>query len=236
MSLRRFVGSLLFDFSSNTSAPPTSNQIRLDAPPPYAAVTGVMVRYLTSDGIDAYWALMATDVGSQLVLQDKNDHTVYVELETTAAPVDRGSYIEIAARFTAGAGALANQGAVLGIFVPAGDVPFVPVPPVFEWISLDDAKMHLRILDTLHDADVAQKLALSCANIADYLKDWQPVAEWTTTTLPGPAKTATLLMLTHLYEHRGDDMTPSGAGGTPDEDVWAAIERVCARLRAPVIR
>lgn len=102
-------------------------------------------------------------------------------------------------------------------------------------ISLDDAKLHLRIRDTLHDADVTQKLELSVSVVSDYLKDFQPVETWDPVTIPQPARAAVLMMLTHLYEHRGDDMQPDGRGATPDADVWSAIDRVCARLRAPVI-
>lgn len=103
-------------------------------------------------------------------------------------------------------------------------------------VPLDAAKRHLRIVDDLHDQDVQQKLDLATAVIGDYLADWQPVDEWTTDTIPLMATAAILMMLTHLYEHRGDDMAPTASGATPDADVWAAIERVCARLRAPTVR
>lgn len=51
---------------------------------------------------------------------------------------------------------------------------------------------------------------------------------WTAETAPGDVKAATLLLLTHLYEHRGDDMRS-------DEATWKAIERLLARSRDPAL-
>lgn len=49
---------------------------------------------------------------------------------------------------------------------------------------------------------------------------------WTFATAPGQVKASVLLMLTHLYERRGDDMKT-------DEDVWQAIARLLMRSRDP---
>ena len=49
---------------------------------------------------------------------------------------------------------------------------------------------------------------------------------WTAQTAPLRVRAATLLMLTHLFEHRGDDMKA-------DDAVWKAIERLLARSRHP---
>lgn len=51
---------------------------------------------------------------------------------------------------------------------------------------------------------------------------------WTDVTVPGPIRSAILLMLTHLYERRGEDM------GT-DERLWQAIERLLMRSRDPAL-
>lgn len=50
--------------------------------------------------------------------------------------------------------------------------------------------------------------------------------EWTPDTVPLPVQAATLLMLTHLHEHRGDDQES-------DEMLWKAIERLVIRFRDP---
>lgn len=49
---------------------------------------------------------------------------------------------------------------------------------------------------------------------------------WDEVTAPGHVQSATLLMLTHLYEHRGDEMSP-------DAHLWLAIERLLMRARDP---
>jgi hypothetical protein len=51
---------------------------------------------------------------------------------------------------------------------------------------------------------------------------------WTTATVPGPVRSAVLLMLTHLFEHRGEDMVT-------DEDLWKALERLLMRFRDPAL-
>jgi Phage gp6-like head-tail connector protein len=101
-------------------------------------------------------------------------------------------------------------------------------------VDMADAKAHLRIRDADHDAEIALKLAHATDVILDYLKSGAD-PEWTAATVPKPVQAAVLIMLTHLYEHRGEDMTPSGAGGTPDADVWAAVDRLLARFRDPAV-
>lgn len=51
---------------------------------------------------------------------------------------------------------------------------------------------------------------------------------WTDTTVPGPVRSAILLMLTHLHELRGDDMKA-------DSDLWMAIDRLLCRFRDPAL-
>jgi hypothetical protein len=53
------------------------------------------------------------------------------------------------------------------------------------------------------------------------------IVEWTEVTVPGEVKSATLLLLTHMFEHR-DDLRP-------DEDVWLAIRRLLERSRDPAL-
>lgn len=53
-------------------------------------------------------------------------------------------------------------------------------------------------------------------------------ADWTTANVPKRVQSAVLLMLSHLYEHRGDDLKT-------DEDLWLAIERLLMRSRDPAL-
>jgi Phage gp6-like head-tail connector protein len=95
--------------------------------------------------------------------------------------------------------------------------------------TLAQAKAHLRLSAdaSANDADVELKLQQATAIIVDYLKD-RADAAWTPYTVPGPVQSATLLMLTHLYEHRGDE--PS-----TDDALWLAISRLLMRLRDPAV-
>jgi hypothetical protein len=52
---------------------------------------------------------------------------------------------------------------------------------------------------------------------------------WTELTAPVHVQAATLVMLSHLYEHRGDDMEKV------DEALWEAMGRLLARSRDPAL-
>lgn len=93
------------------------------------------------------------------------------------------------------------------------------------YILLEDAKAHLRVTDDNENADVQRKLTQSEAIILDYLKS-QADPAWDETTVPGQVVSATLLMLSHLYEHRGDDQKS-------DADLWESIRRLLERSRDP---
>jgi Phage gp6-like head-tail connector protein len=100
----------------------------------------------------------------------------------------------------------------------------VTLPPLW---TVDEAKVHLRITDTAADADVQQKLDAAQEAIVAYLTDAvEPT--WEATTAPKAVKHAVLLLLTHLYENRGDD-------GAADDQVWAAIGRLLALYRDPTL-
>jgi hypothetical protein len=52
---------------------------------------------------------------------------------------------------------------------------------------------------------------------------------WTEVTAPAHVQAATLVMLAHLYEHRGDDMEKT------DEALWEAMGRLLVRSRDPAL-
>lgn len=91
---RRHVAMFSYDFSAATTAPPTLNQVRLNAAAPYTAVTTIWLRLVTTDGRDMYYGLMGTDVGTLVRIQDQNDHTIMVSFTVTAPPIDAGAYVE----------------------------------------------------------------------------------------------------------------------------------------------
>jgi hypothetical protein len=101
------------------------------------------------------------------------------------------------------------------------------------WL-VDDVKPHLRIRDSDHDADITQKLEAAEEAIVAYLGAAADPT-WDADTAPLAVKHAVLILTTHLYEHRGDDMAPSTSGSTPDADVWLAIGRLLAMYRDPTL-
>ena len=97
-------------------------------------------------------------------------------------------------------------------------------------VTLKQAKDHLYITwpdGDSRDADVQLKLDQAEAVILKYLKT--PAAAWVSPeTVPGPVSAAILLMLTRLYEHRGDLQDA-------DADLWAAIDRLLKQFRDPAL-
>jgi hypothetical protein len=106
---------------------------------------------------------------------------------------------------------------------------WTPTDP--DLVTLATAKSHLRITDADHDTDVQQKLSAASASIRDYLKDRNDPT-WTPTTVPPWIESSVLLLLGHLYEHRGDEFGPSQSN---DEKVWNAIGMLCRRSTDPAL-
>ena len=101
-------------------------------------------------------------------------------------------------------------------------------------ISLDVAKVHLKIEDTDHDADVQLKLLAAEQAVLNYLKDTrsgEPRADWpwTAATLPFPVQAAMLVLLRYLYDaERGDEKSAED----PDK-VWIVIRNLVDFYRDP---
>lgn len=98
-------------------------------------------------------------------------------------------------------------------------------------VSLQEAKLHLRVTDAVAsvDMDIQSKLDQATAIILDYLGP-QADDTWTEDTVPGPVHTAILLQLAHLYAFRGDDLTDR-----VEDDLAPGVGRVLRRYRDPVV-
>jgi len=96
--------------------------------------------------------------------------------------------------------------------------------------SLDAAKRHLAITDPARDAEVQYTLEHASAIIFEYIGA-QADASWDETSAPATAQRATLEMLAHLWEHRGDDVAPD----QHDQKLWEGISLLCMRLRDPAV-
>ena len=88
-------GVFNYTFNTSTAEPPAAGQVRLNTAHPWTSVTKLWMRFVSADGQDLYWGIMPIPVGATMLLQDKDDHTLYALLTTTGAPIDKGLYAEI---------------------------------------------------------------------------------------------------------------------------------------------
>lgn len=103
-------------------------------------------------------------------------------------------------------------------------------PPL---VSLEVAKVQLRITDTDHDADVELRRVQATARIAGILKE-KADATWTDATVPGEVQQAVLLLVSLFYE-RGE-VTTESAGGVPAvAAVYEAVYRLLEPYLGPVV-
>lgn len=91
--------------------------------------------------------------------------------------------------------------------------------------TVDQAKVHLRITGTAHDADIAQKLATAQDAILAYLAT-SADPTWTAGTAPPAVTHAIHLLTAYYYEDRGDGSLP---------DPWPKIYNLLAAYRDPTV-
>lgn len=96
-------------------------------------------------------------------------------------------------------------------------------------LTLEEAKLTLRITDPADDPEVTQAIAEASAEICSYLKSATDDT-WTPTTTPGDVKASARLLLTHRFENRGDKFEKDS-----DAEIWAAIYVQLCRRRDPAL-
>jgi hypothetical protein len=122
-------GSAEYTFSTSTSAPPASGQIRFNNAT-YSAVTLVWVHNITNGGTDIKRPLLATPIGTKLIIQEQNNSANYADYEVIGTPVDRGNYVEFPVTFLEGGTAIANNQRVL--FARQMGASYAPInSPIF---------------------------------------------------------------------------------------------------------
>jgi len=92
-------------------------------------------------------------------------------------------------------------------------------------VTLPEAKAHLRIMHDDEDATITLMMNAATEIVVDYIK--RPDHEWTDADAPFLIKAAVLLVLTGLYENRGDEESPdySQADGYLAKTVTAILHR-----------
>jgi Phage gp6-like head-tail connector protein len=92
-------------------------------------------------------------------------------------------------------------------------------------VSFQDAKDHLRVTGNDENGQINLKLEQASELIFNHVNSGAD-AGWLdgTVPVPGDVQAATCVMLTYLYEHRGDAMDGSA-------NIWAAIERILVTTR-----
>jgi hypothetical protein len=99
-------------------------------------------------------------------------------------------------------------------------------------VDQNTAAYHLRLampLSTEAQADLTAKIQQASDVIRDYLKSGNDPT-WSA-AVPPIVEAATLLYLTNLWEHRGDDAAPNDS----DAACWMAIKRLLLRQRDPAL-
>jgi hypothetical protein len=111
--------------------------------------------------------------------------------------------------------------------------PVITPPTGTPLVDQPTAASHLRLalpLSTEAAADLTAKIQQASDVMRDYLKSGNDPT-WTTATAPPLVQAATLLYLTNLWEHRGDD----GAPNDSDAACWMAVKRLLLRQRDPAL-
>jgi hypothetical protein len=235
-----------YTFSSTHTPPPTSSQLRLNNDD--VAATALYVRLITNDGIDAYYALMRIEVGSQVVVQDKNDHQLAYEYRTTGAPIDQTTHIEVPLVGVRAAGSqlLNNQAVLLVVNAPvttptppdsggstSPGAPIYAPGPQAPLVTDTDALAELKLATPLAAEDqlkLTTTIAAASASIRNYLKSATDPA-WDATSCPPLVKAAVLLSVVNLWGARGD-LTDAE---TSDAATARQIARLLMQIRDPAL-
>jgi hypothetical protein len=173
-----------WDWSTTTTSPATSNQMRLNVAHPYTTATTLWVRYVTTGGTDARIALLLTKPDQTLHIQDKNDSNLYVRLRVTAAPTDDAAngQVVLPVAWISNGNALLNNQNVLMVIGAAPSASFTPGSVLFAGASgaiaqdnanlfFDDTNNNLRLFGGLVGTSGARVLALGDGTVPNPVVD-----------------------------------------------------------------
>jgi hypothetical protein len=95
--------------------------------------------------------------------------------------------------------------------------------------TLANAKLALHETDPAREPEITLYLEHASALIFEYIGA-RADAGWDETTAPDVVQAATLKLLAHLWEHRGDD-----AADEHDAKIWEGISLLLMRSRDPAL-
>lgn len=91
-------------------------------------------------------------------------------------------------------------------------------------VSLEEARAHLRILSDDELGDIERKLEEAEGRALTYIQAGE--TGWTADSVPAGVKTGVLLILAHLWEHRGEE--------DQGDPISPAVRSILAPYRMPV--
>ena len=203
--------------TTTTIGNPTNGSVRAnDADLTRATV--LAIAHKAEGGTDVSAKIAALVVGDVFTLHGADDATHWVQYGVTALPVMQTTWSELAVGARAAADPTFADGTRVSFtasFVPPGGRALA---------TLAEAKAHLQITDAARDAEVTQVLALASGIVVDYLGE-RADPSWDEVTAPDVVRAATLKVVVHNWEHRGDD--------TDDAALWTILRPLLMRTRDP---
>jgi len=221
-----------FIYSPELAGLPRDGELKIAAPALVAVPAVGRLYFSNLDHTGAYVRsiLLAYPVGTTVYVE--RDPSTFASFRIRSIPIGGTGFVEIPVLTVASSGVL-DAGLVDVSFIAEtrelGRPRDAATDP--DLVTLATAKAHLRVTDNDHDVDIQQKTRAASATIRDYLKSRNDET-WTPETCPPWIAAAVLLLLAHLYEHRGDEF---GNQNDNDARVWAAIANLCRRSRDPAL-
>jgi hypothetical protein len=113
-------GTAEYTFSSATTEPPATREVRFNAASPYTTVTLIWPRVVTATGVDLRAAFAAQPAGVTIYAQEQDDATRWAKFTTGAVGIDKGDYFEFPVTPVDHGAALTNNQTVVLAFAGGG--------------------------------------------------------------------------------------------------------------------
>lgn len=120
----RFVAEYMWD---DGVEPPTGAEVRIDTSATPETATKMWIKDVSSEGSNCRNVLLVSDVGSHVIVQDKDDATRIYRFTVAGPAVGKSGYVEIPIAFESkGPNPLVEQRVLLAISIPSTGAPSGP--------------------------------------------------------------------------------------------------------------